>query len=157
MKTVVSLLSCLYLQKSLFVTFYLRRDESNPGPENTKYGDNLSDQYAGGGNHLPKCWSMLCGQGISEKKPQGMHFVTPPLVRAISSFNLPIPRWPYATPTDSPFKGKRKTPSRNARMAFSRKKILLSFPDNYGNRTCAILLGAIVSVRYSTRKKMFAK
>ncbi len=61
-----------------------------------------------GGNHLPKSWSMLCGQGISEKKPQGMHFVTPPLVRAISSFNLPIPRWPYATPTDSPFKGKRK-------------------------------------------------
>ena len=61
-----------------------------------------------GGNHLPKSWSMLCGQGISEKKPQGMHFVTPPLVRAISSFNLPIPRWPYATPSDSPFKGKRE-------------------------------------------------
>ncbi len=50
-------------------------------------------------------------------------------------------------------KGKEKTPSRDARMAFSRKKILLSFPDNYGSRTYAILLGAIVSVRYSTRKK----
>ncbi len=106
----------------------------------------------GGGNQLPKCWSMLCGQGISEKKTQGMHFVTPPLVRAISSFNLPIPRWPYATPTDSPFKGKRKTPSRDARMAFSRKKNPSFLPDNYGNRTCAILLGAIVTVRYSTQK-----